>query len=107
MKSQNTLPDCDRALKLTTATCIQVENKIPSFDELPDIALVRINQLVRGPKSQGQPVPLPISAASLWRKVADGTFPAPTKLGPRIACWKVGDVRAWLDSQVQSTKEGK
>lgn len=77
------------------------------FDELPDRTLVRITQLVRGPKNQGQPVPLPISAASLWRKVANGSFPAPTKLGARIACWKVGEVREWLDSQVKSAKEGK
>lgn len=90
-----------------TATIVSSKARIPSFYELPDSAMVRIAQLVRGPKSQGQPVPLPISAASLWRKVANGSFPAPTKLGPRIACWRVSEVRAWLDSQVQFTKGDK
>lgn len=72
---------------------------IPSFDELPDSALVRQAQLVRDPKHPTRPAPLPFSPATFWRKVKDGTFPAPIKLGERITCWKVGAVRSWMAQQ--------
>jgi prophage regulatory protein len=77
-----------KASKHTTA--------IPSFDELPDSAMVRISQLVRDPKHPTRPTPLPFSPATFWRKVKAGQFPAPIKLGDRITCWKVGSVRQWL-----------
>ena len=54
---------------------------IPSFDELPDSALVRQSQLVRDPKHPTRPTPLPFSPATFWRKVKDGAFPKPVKLG--------------------------
>ncbi|MCE1194224.1 MAG: AlpA family phage regulatory protein [Acidovorax sp.] len=71
----------------------------PSFDDLPDSALVRQAQLVPNRKKPGVPVLLSISAASLWRKVAGGTFPKPIRLGARTTAWRVGDVRAWLAAQ--------
>ncbi len=70
----------------------------PAFDQLPDSALLREANLVASPKRPG-PALLPFSAATLWRKVRAGQFPAPTKLGERITCWKVGDVRRWLAAQ--------
>jgi prophage regulatory protein len=39
------------------------------------------------------------SSATLWRKVKDGTFPAPVKLSERITAWRADDVRGWLDQQ--------
>lgn len=72
---------------------------IPNFDELPDSALVRQAQLVRDPKHPTRPAPLPFSPATFWRKVKTGQFPAPVKLGERITCWKVGDIRQWLAAQ--------
>ncbi|MBP8140577.1 MAG: AlpA family phage regulatory protein [Acidovorax sp.] len=72
---------------------------IPCFDELPDSALVRQSQLVRDPKHPTRPTPLPFSPATFWRKVKDGAFPKPVKLGERITAWKVGDVRAWMAAQ--------
>ena len=71
---------------------------IPCFDELPDSALVRQSHLVRDPKHPTRPTPLPFSPATFWRRVKDGAFPKPVKLG-RITCWRVGDVRAWLADQ--------
>ena len=68
----------------------------PCFDSLPDEALVRQAQLVRNPKNPGEPVPLPFSASSLWRRVAAKTFPAPIKVSSNTTCWRVADVRAWL-----------
>jgi prophage regulatory protein len=47
-------------------------------------------------QSQLIPHVLPFSAATLWRKVADGTFPAPVKLGARITAWEANAVREWM-----------
>lgn len=71
---------------------------IPSFDQLPDSAYIRESQLVSSRKLPRLPTPLPFSAPTLWRKVKDGTFPAPVKLSVRVTAWKVSDVRKWLNS---------
>lgn len=42
---------------------------------------------------------VPFSAATLWRMVRAGTFPAPVKLSARVTAWKCGDVREWLSAQ--------
>lgn len=76
--------------------------QIPNFDEMPDSAMARQSQLIRDPKHPTRPSPLPFSAATLWRKVRDGEFPAPVKLGPAISAWRVGDVRAWLRAQSEA-----
>jgi prophage regulatory protein len=39
-----------------------------------------------------------LSRTSLWRRVKDGSFPAPVRLGPNRVAWHMDDVRAWLDS---------
>ena len=70
-----------------------------NFDAMPDGAYIREAQLVPSPKRPGIPVPLPFSAPTLWRKVREGTFPAPVRLSPRVTCWKVGEVRNWLAAQ--------
>lgn len=70
------------------------------FDALPDSAFIRESQLVISPKRPDIPVPLPFSAPTLWRKVAAGTFPKPIKLSERVTCWKVSEVRAWMNAQV-------
>lgn len=53
-------------------------------------ALIRTKQLL---------AILPFSSATLWRKVRQGTFVAPIKLGPRITVWKLEDVLAWVAQQ--------
>lgn len=76
---------------------------IPNFDDLPDSAWVRQAQLVRDPKHPTRPAPLPFSPATFWRRVREGKFPKPTKLGgARITAWKVGDVRAWINQQIDA-----
>ncbi len=42
---------------------------------------------------------IPFSPATLWRKVKDGTFPAPVKLSERVTAWRVEDVREWIQSR--------
>lgn len=58
---------------------------------LPEIGFIRQAQLV--------PDIVPFSNATLWRKVKDGTFPAPVKLSPRVTAWDVRQVRQWIDSR--------
>ena len=87
-----------RAITPNLATT-RITAAMPSFDELPDSALARQSQLVRDPNHPTRPTPLPFSPATFWRKVKDGTFPKPVKLGARITAWKVGEVHAWIAAQ--------
>lgn len=36
------------------------------------------------------------SKASIYKGVADGTFPQPLQLGPRAVGWKSSDIDAWI-----------
>lgn len=64
------------------------------FDSLPDSAFIRQLALVKSLENPSAPIP--ISPATLWRKVKAGTFPAPVKLSERVTAWNVGAVRAWM-----------
>lgn len=101
MKNHTISSNKSTARNKEAATAAPVRNAayISDFDALPDSAMVRIAQLVRDPKHPSKPVPLPISAATLWRKCADCTFPKPVKLGSRTTVWRVSDVRAWMAAQ--------
>lgn len=69
------------------------------FDALPDSGYVRAAQLAQSYKRPGVPAPLPFSEPTLWRKVKEGSFPAPVKLSERVTAWNVGTVRAWMAAQ--------
>ena len=57
------------------------------FDQLPNAANVRqpIVQALYG-----------CSAATIWRRVQDGSIPKPRKLSPRVTAWNVGELRQAL-----------
>lgn len=42
---------------------------------------------------------LPVSPATIWRWVKDGTFPAPFKLGLNTTVWSANAVDAWVDAR--------
>ncbi len=42
---------------------------------------------------------LGFSASTLWRKVKQGTFPAPVKLSERVTAWSAASVSAWVLSK--------
>lgn len=73
-----------------------MNNQISNLDVLPNYGYVRQSQLI--------PNIVPFSAATLWRKVKDGSFPAPVKLSAKITAWKVVDIRDWMISVQQSAK---
>jgi predicted DNA-binding transcriptional regulator AlpA len=43
---------------------------------------------------------LPMSKAAWWRGVADGKFPQPVKLGPRLTYWRAADILKLVESGV-------
>jgi prophage regulatory protein len=45
---------------------------------------------------------LPVSPASIWRWVKDGTFPAPFKLGLNTTVWDADEIDQWLGNQRQA-----
>lgn len=69
----------------------RTQSALPTFDDLPDAAYARQAQLIPGV--------VPISSATLWRKVKSGEFPAPVKLSERVTAWNVGAIRRWLAVQ--------
>jgi len=60
-----------------------------NFDLLPDSANVR-QPVVEGLYG--------CSSATVWRRVKDGSIPAPRKLSTRVTCWNVGQLRRALAS---------
>lgn len=59
------------------------------LSELPDTGYIRQLYLLHH---------IPFSAATLWRKVKDGTFPAPYRISERVTAWRVEEIRAWMQS---------
>jgi len=71
----------------------------------PNSLFYRERQLVgrRGVPAKGDKDPrppesglLPISSATLWRKVKAGTFPRPVKLADKVTAWRADEVQAWM-----------
>lgn len=58
---------------------------------LPEVGFIRQAQLI--------PAIVPFSNATLWRKVKDGSFPAPVKLSPRVTAWDVRKIREWIETR--------
>lgn len=57
------------------------------FATWPDDAFVRIDVVARL---------FACSRATVWRRTADGSLPAPVKLSARSTAWRVGDLRRVL-----------
>ena len=44
-----------------------------------------------------------LSRTTLWRRVRDGQFPKPVKLGPTAIGWRSAEVEEWLDSRPEAS----
>ena len=42
---------------------------------------------------------LSVGRSTLYKMVAEGTFPKPQKIGPRISLWRTSVVNDWLNQQ--------
>lgn len=40
-----------------------------------------------------------LSRTTVWRKIHDGTFPAPLRLSERVIAWEPDDIAAWRKSR--------
>lgn len=48
-----------------------------------------------------------IGRSSIYRKVQEGTFPSPIKLGSaRASGWISGEVYEWIDEQIRRCRKG-
>lgn len=61
------------------------------LSRFPEVGFIRQADLVPGI--------VPFSAATLWRRVKSGEFPAPVKLSARVTAWRCEDVYAWMQSR--------
>jgi predicted DNA-binding transcriptional regulator AlpA len=68
-----------------------------TVQQLPADGYVRLSQII-GDKDADPPIPavIPVSKSTWYEGIKSGRFPKPIKLGPRIAVWRVGDIRALL-----------
>jgi len=41
----------------------------------------------------------PASPATLYRRIREGQFPAPVRIGPGVSAWRVADLEAWATAQ--------
>ena len=40
-----------------------------------------------------------IAKSTIWLKMAEGSFPKPTKLSPAINVWKESDIDKWIENK--------
>ena len=69
--------------------------------QLPEMGYLRLWQIIGNPKAD-PPVPavIPVCKSTWWAGVKSGRFPKPVRaLGPRIAVWRVEDIRALARSE--------
>ncbi len=45
-----------------------------------------------------------LAKSTIWLKMAQGTFPRPTKLSPAINVWKESEIDAWIESRFSEVK---
>ena len=65
--------------------------------QLPETGFLRLPQIIGDPV-KGFPPLIPVKKSTWWKGVADGRFPQPVKLGPRVTAWRVEDIRALIAS---------
>jgi len=47
-----------------------------------------------------------LSRSTIYKKVAEGTFPAPIKLGDRAVAWLETEIVNWIDQRIESHRSG-
>lgn len=41
-----------------------------------------------------------LGRSEIYRRIANGTFPAPIKLGERASAWSAAEVDAWIEARI-------
>ena len=45
-----------------------------------------------------------LGRSAIYSRIKDGTFPAPVKLGARVAAWSAAAIDAWITQQIAASK---
>ncbi len=66
---------------------------------LPETGFVRLPSIIGDAKAD-PPIPaiIPVSRSTWLEGVKTGRYPRPVKLGPRVAAWRVSDIRALIEN---------
>lgn len=80
------------------------------MNQLPETGFLRLSQIIgraavpgdaaaNPPKKAKPAIPalIPVSKSKIWDDIKKGRFPKPVKLGPRVAAWRVEDIRALIE----------
>lgn len=72
---------------------------MPTPSALPETGFLRLKQII-GDRNATPPVPpiVPVGKSTWWKGCANGTYPAPVKIGPRATAWRVEDIRAYIET---------
>jgi prophage regulatory protein len=46
-----------------------------------------------------------LAKSTIWLKMAEGSFPKPTKLSPAINVWKESDINKWIENKFLQPSE--
>lgn len=70
--------------------------------------------LLLQPQARSQLVRMPtvvtqtgLSKSEIYRRIGEGTFPRPAKLGYRTAVWSADEVARWVDARIAERDSGK
>lgn len=63
-------------------------------DTLEDDHFLRIREVVDRVK---------LSRSSIYKRISEGTFPAPVDCGGRSVRWRLSAIRAWMDAKPKAT----
>ena len=67
--------------------------------QLPQTGFIRLPQIIGDPKAE-PPIPplIPVSKSAWWKGCAEGKFPKPVKIGPRVSAWPVEQIIALIEN---------
>lgn len=61
------------------------------FKQLPETGFLRLSQII-GDKEKSIPALIPISRSTFLKRVKDGIYPLPIRLGRRSVAWRIQDI---------------
>lgn len=69
-----------------------------TYHQIPETGFLKIWHIIGNPKAQ-PPIPalLPVGRTTFLKRVKDGTYPSPIRLGARSVAWRVSDIRALIE----------
>lgn len=80
-----------------TKPSITLKLTLPNYRQIPETGFLRLSQIVGDPKANTPVLALiPIGKSTFLKRVKDGAFPAPVRLGKRTVAWCVEDIKSLI-----------